>query len=182
MRRYILFLYSRLRNNISFIVKYIIASGFCIVDHNKFLPYHFGILSNKNRVKFYSQKKENTYYFRTYERYKAYTVCMYIATVCLFSADIYTHTHIHLHICVCAQKHTPRSYSFFVFRFFFVFVISLRHQSGPLMPGPTYINVCVCVCIPSLSTHTLIDAAPTVVVVVAVAACCQRQNATSKIK
>lgn len=62
MRRYILFLYSSFRNNISFIVKYIIASGFCIVDHNKFLPYHFGILSNKNRVKFYSQKKkENTY-------------------------------------------------------------------------------------------------------------------------
>lgn len=133
MRRYILFLYSRFRNNISFIVKYIIASGFCIVDHNKFLPYHFGILSNKNRVKFYSQKKENTYYFRTYERYKAYTVCMYIATVCLFSADIYTHTHIHLHICVCAQNIRPAL--IFCFSIFFCFCHFFASPVGPPNAG-----------------------------------------------
>lgn len=182
MRRYILFLYSSFRN----IVKYIIASGFCIVNDSKFLPYHFGILSNKNRVKFYSQKKKKIHII--FEHTKDIRHILYACILLLFVYFqlIYTHTHTYTCIFVYAPKTYAPLLFFFCFSFFFVFVISLRHQSGPLMPGPTYINVCacVCVCIPSLSTHTLIDAAPTVVVVVAVAvaACCQRQNATSKIK
>lgn len=88
MRRYILYLYSSFRNNISFIVKYIIASRFCIVDDNKFLPYHFG---NKNRVKFYCKKKKKIDMHIIFEHTKdimhilcAYTyVCMYIYCYCL---------------------------------------------------------------------------------------------------
>lgn len=97
---------------------------------------------------------------------------------------IYTHTHTLTYLCMRPKTYAPLLvYFFFVFRFFFCFCHFFASPVGPPNAG-AYIYQCVrvCVCIPSLSTHTLIDAAPTVVVVVAVAACCQRQNATSKIK